>query len=298
MANFEKWFNSSFDLLEQKQNYQAIRNFNGAIFRVIASNDVQSKEEILNQFLSSFLEKLSNKNLNHEIFQVISYYFSTVKKHPSSDEYFEILFKIPFKNPDILLGIKIVSVCLILIEQINNEEKKRKMLEIFEKEISIWNKSTEINHKIQSKINIKLITIRIYLSNQKFVSAHESMQNLFSKTISELNFLDDDDKVHIFLIRAYLLALVDDLAKSFDFLDKIKTSMNDIMSDELFKIGLDILPSIRASDSDWFVENKEFVFRKFRNNQKYSKLLNQVVIELQKKYFPETFNQKQLLDFL
>ncbi|MHA1990039.1 MAG: hypothetical protein ACW98A_03665, partial [Candidatus Hodarchaeales archaeon] len=166
------------------------------------------------------------------------------------------------------------------------------------KEISIWNKSTEINHKIQSKINIKLITIRIYLSNQKFVLAHELMENLFSKAISELNFLDNDDKVHIFLLRAYLLVLVDNLAKSFDFLDKIKTSMNDIMSDELFKIGLDILPSIRASDSDWFVENKEFVFRKFRNNQKYSKLLNQVVIELQKKYFPETFNQKQLLDFL
>ncbi|MHA1984493.1 MAG: hypothetical protein ACW967_09075, partial [Candidatus Hodarchaeales archaeon] len=189
-------------------------------------------------------------------------------------------------------------VCLIMIEQFNNEEKKIKMLEILEKEISIWNENTEINLEIQSEINIKLITFRIYLSNQNFISAHKLMENLFSNAISVLNFLDDDDKVHIFLMRAYLLVLVDDLVKGFDFLGKLKTNLNDIMSDELFKIGLDILPSIRASDSDWFVENKEFVFRKFRNNQKYSKLLNQVVIELQKKYFPETLKSKQLLDFL
>lgn len=300
MINYEKWFNSSIDFLEQEKNYQAIRNFNGGIFRLLTSEKIQQKKEITSKTMILFLEKLSKKDLNHEIFQVMSSYFSVVKKNSLSDDYIFLIFNIPEKSNILPLGIEILSNCVLLLSQIGSEEIKTKYFFSLEEATLNWIQKIEtVDKNDKTSLNVNLILLRIYILNSKLFDAYKLLENIFLDNQVNLDSLIEvDDFINISLLRAYLLTLNGNLDKGIGFLKNIKSTIKSITDNELFKIGLDILPSIRSTDSDWFLENKEFIIIKFRTNQKYSKLLNLIIIELQRKFFPDTINSKQLLDFL
>lgn len=299
MDNFEKWFENAFILLDQNKNYEAIRNFNGALFRFLSKHEIEDKSTFLINILNNFFLKLSDLNLFHEISQILSYYFKILKKKSLPTEYIELILEIPLLNEDIKLGIEIFSICLDQFDETQNADRKKFLLEIIKKNYKYWMKQIESN-KIDKKvaIKLKLLLFRIIAENGDFKNAFVILNSLYEENKAEIkkNF-DEDEVVYIILLLSYLYAINDNLKGGLTLLKDTRKDNEKIANNKDFKIGLDILPSIHSQDSDWFIETKDYVISKLKNNRNYSKLLVQFINELQKENFPETINSRQLLDF-
>ncbi|OLS22996.1 MAG: hypothetical protein HeimC3_26930 [Candidatus Heimdallarchaeota archaeon LC_3] len=299
MTNFEKWFEKAFILLDQNKNYEAIRNFNGAIFRIISKKVVIDKPKILIDIFNKFFSKLSELDLFHEISQILSYYFNILRKNSLANEYIEVILEIPLHNDDISLGFELFSICLMKFENIQNADRKDFLFSTIKKKYNLWMKRIE-NNKLDKKIqiNLQLLLFRILTWNGELENAFITLNSLYEENKTEIeNNFDEDENVYIILLLAYLFAINDDMKGGLTLLKNIRKSSDNIANNNKFKIGLDILPSIHSQDSDWFIETKDYVISKLFDNQKYSKLIVQFVNVLQKENFPETINSRQLLDF-
>ena len=124
MINFEKWFNNAFDLINNGKNYEALRSFKGALFRVLDHAPANNTPAIISDNLMKFFEALFSQDLIHEISQIISYYIEITKKKNLPLEYIYILSSIPMKLENVDLAIEIYSIYLQTLENYTNIEKK------------------------------------------------------------------------------------------------------------------------------------------------------------------------------
>ncbi|MFW9930437.1 MAG: hypothetical protein ACFFD1_13665, partial [Candidatus Thorarchaeota archaeon] len=95
MSNYQIWFDRSFKSLANDKVYEAIREFNGAIFRILSDKDINKYMEIILKNMTQIFEMLFEKQLIHEIHQIMNFYFSKLNKMKLDVEYRDLLLEIP-----------------------------------------------------------------------------------------------------------------------------------------------------------------------------------------------------------
>ena len=291
-----QWFESAQISLQEGQIYAAVREFNSGVFRLLANKSSTPSIE-LKVHLAEFLRLLGEKKLFHEIDQIFENYFKHYRKLNLSTEYILLLLDLPEENMqhDIILIIfkKVLAFCQGNIQQ----NVFKEVFDVFEIKLKIWHKSLELTPEQYIFVkNVILMQIRIQILKRNYSDALSFLESGLTDKI-----VLDEELIIWIIFQAYLLSIIGKNNNAINILQEYRKTKDKNTLGSFFEVGSDLILSIRADDQEWFVESREIASKfKFEdlNEPLYPILMNELLIELQKKYFPNAPKTTLLGNFL
>ena len=290
-----QWFESAQISLQEGQIYTAVREFNSGIFRLLASKSLTPPQE-LKLRLDEFLKLLGEKKLFHEVDQIFENYLKHYRKLNLSTDYLILLLDLSDSKRQHEVTLIIFKRVLTFCQGNLQQSSFIPVLDVLYSKLKTWKKSLELipEHYMFVK-NLLIMQIRIEILKQIYGDALNSLDYGLTS-----NIVLGEELMLWIILQAYLLALSGKNDDAINVLQKYRKSKDNKDLNMFFDTGADLILSIHAKDQEWFLESKELVSRlKYItiNEPFYSIIMNELLIALQKMYFPDA-PKKSLLDNL